>query len=68
MKTITMQIEGMMCGHCENRVHNAVMALDGVESCEASAKDNQAVIRFDESKLKESNIKETIEEIGYEVK
>ena len=44
------------------------MALDGVESCEASAKDNQAVIRFDESKLKESNIKETIEEIGYEVK
>lgn len=68
MKTITIKIEGMMCGHCENRVKNAVMALDGVESCEASAKENQAVICFDESKLKENNLKEAIEEIGYEVK
>ena len=68
MKTITITIEGMMCQHCETCVQNAVMALDGVTSCEASAKNNQAVITFDETKVKEENIKETIEEVGYEVK
>ena len=31
MKTITITIEGMMCQHCETRVQNAVMALDGVD-------------------------------------
>ena len=34
--TKTMNIEGMMCGHCEARVKKALEALAGVESAEVS--------------------------------
>ena len=32
----TLNIEGMMCGHCENAVKKALEAIDGVEYAEAS--------------------------------
>lgn len=60
-------IEGMMCNGCENRVNRAVLALDGVSDCKADAKENQAIIVFDSNKISEDQIKEAIEEIGYDV-
>ena len=44
--TKTMKIEGMMCGHCERAVKNALEAVDGVESAEASHEKGEAVIRL----------------------
>ena len=32
LPTVTMRIEGMMCGHCEAMVKRALEAIDGVES------------------------------------
>lgn len=61
-------IEGMMCNGCEKRVNNAVTSLDGVSECKASAQDNNATVVFDSSKVSEDQIKEAIEEIGYDVK
>lgn len=61
-------IEGMMCSNCEKRVNNAVTALDGVSECKASASENHATVVFDSSKVSEDQIKEAIEEIGYDVK
>lgn len=61
-------VEGMMCGNCEKRVNNAVTALDGVSECKASASENHATVVFDSSKVSEDQIKEAIEEIGYDVK
>lgn len=68
MKTVILNIEGMMCGHCEQRVHTAVSKLAGVVECKVSAKENNATIQFDESKVSEDTIKATIDEIGYDVK
>ena len=61
-------VEGMMCGNCEKRVNIAVSALEGVSECKASAQENNARVVFDSSKISEDQIKEAIEEIGYDVK
>ena len=47
MKTITMQIEGMMCGHCEARVKKCLEALPGVVSAEVSHEAGTAVVTID---------------------
>lgn len=39
-----MEIEGMMCGHCEAKVKNALEAVDGVEAAEVSHEKNRAVV------------------------
>lgn len=67
MKTITLSVQGMMCGHCEQRVNNALSQIDGVISVQASAKENQVTCEYDDTKVKEASIKETIEEVGYDI-
>lgn len=42
--TKTMKIEGMMCGHCENRVKKALEAVAGVESAVVSHEAGTAVV------------------------
>ena len=42
--TKTMNIEGMMCGHCEARVKKALEALAGVESAEVSHEKGTAIL------------------------
>lgn len=63
----TIQIEGMMCAHCENRVVQACKALNGINEIKASAADHNAVCDFDETKISIDQIKAAIEEVGYDV-
>ena len=44
LKTETVQIEGMMCEHCEATVQKALMAIDGIESAKADHTAGTAVI------------------------
>ena len=50
-KTVKMQtklnIEGMMCPHCEGRVRDALLATEGVESAAVSHKDGTATVTHD---------------------
>lgn len=66
MKKI-MKVNGMMCAGCEKRVNNALNSLEGVVSCHASAQSNTVEIEFDEAVVALEDVKETIEEVGYEV-
>ncbi len=62
----TIKIEGMSCGHCENRVKNALTAVSGVKILRISAADDLAEIEIlDEATLK--NAKAAIEDAGYDV-
>ena len=67
MKSIMIQVNGLMCGHCESRVTNALMNVEGIVSVKASAKDNQVLCEFDETKITVKQIKDAIEDVGYEV-
>ncbi len=66
MKSIMIQVNGMMCGHCESRVTNALMNVEGIVSVKASA-NNQVLCEFDETKITVKQIKDAIEDVGYEV-
>lgn len=67
MEKITLHVEGMSCSHCENRVKKAVGALNGVKGVDVSLKDKLVTVEADTSLVAEKQIKETIEEQGYDV-
>lgn len=63
----TVQINGMMCSHCEMHVKKALEALDGVESVTASHEQKKAVITLKAgASLDSSAVKAAVEEAGYE--
>ena len=63
----TIKVMGMSCSHCENRVNTALLEIDGVKSCKASAKKGEVAVKFDEGKTSLEKIKGTIIDVGYEV-
>ena len=67
MKTIKLQVEGMMCPHCEKSVKNALEALDCVISAEPSHKENQVILEVKEDYNLQLII-DTIVEMDYTVK
>ena len=64
--TVKMNIEGMMCTHCEARVKKALEALDGVISAEVSHKDGTAVVATDGSVSNET-LRKTVTDMDYKV-
>ena len=66
MTTITVNVTGMMCGHCEAHVNKAVKEAFGVEDVVSSHEKGTTVIHAPE-KLNEDKIREVIKEAGYEV-
>lgn len=67
MKTRMFRIGGMTCAACANRINTAVEALDGVQSCNANIGNNTATIVYDETKVKEDQLKQSIIGAGYQV-
>lgn len=63
---ITVKVEGMMCPHCEARVKNALLALDGAVSAEASYENKSATVVFNKEVDKQIVI-DTIKNQGYAV-
>ena len=66
MATKTINIEGMMCKHCEKAVRNALMAIPGVITAEASHEAGNAVIEID-GDVTDEIITKTITELDYQV-
>ena len=64
--TRTMTIEGMMCGHCEMTVKNALLAVDGVSEAEVSHEKGEAVVRLDPS-VSPDALKKAVEDHDYKV-
>ena len=66
MTTITVNVTGMMCGHCEAHVNKAIKEAFGVEDVVSSHEKGTTVIQAPQ-KLDEDKIREVIKEAGYEV-
>lgn len=63
----TLNIEGMMCMHCEARVKATLEAIDGVAEAVVSHEKNNAIVKL----LKDVDyevLKKAVEEQGYKVK
>lgn len=67
MKETIINVEGMVCGGCENRVKNALLTIEGIESVEASHETGIVKV-ISKEKIPEDIMKEKIEDIGFKVK
>ena len=65
-KTVTLNVEGMMCMHCEARVKKALEAIDGVESAAPDHEKNICTVTLS-GDVSEETLKKAVEEQGYKV-
>lgn len=61
-----LKVEGMSCGHCVNSIESSVGELKGVSSVKVDLSGNEVTVEF-ENEATLNQIKETIEDQGYEV-
>ena len=64
--TKTMNIEGMMCGHCEARVKKCLEALPEVSQAVVSHENGTAVVTFD-GEISDEALKKAVEDQDYKV-
>jgi copper chaperone len=67
MEKVTLNVSGMSCGHCEKAVKGALMELDGVTNVVVHLADGKVDVEFEPSKVSINQLKEAIEEQGYDV-
>ena len=62
----TMEIKGMMCGHCEARVKKALEALPQVDEAVVSHENGTAVLKLN-AQIEDAELKSAVEAQDYEV-
>lgn len=67
MKQITLQVQGMSCGHCVNSIESSVSSLNGVKSVKVHLDNSAVELEFEANIVSLEEIKSEIEEQGYEV-
>ena len=66
MTTITVNVTGMMCGHCEARVKKALEALPEVEEAVVSHESGTAEVKL-QAEIADEVLKKAVEDQDYEV-
>ena len=66
-ETQILNVEGMSCNHCVNSVKNSVGTLNGVSKVDVDLAGKKVTVVYDSEKVKIEEIKETIEDAGYEI-
>ena len=65
---IEIRISGMSCTGCENRVENVLKNIENVESVNANY--NTGIVEIETNDIKDLDIdmiKETLEDLGYDI-
>lgn len=68
MEKVTLNVQGMSCGHCVKAVEGSVGALNGVSSVKVDLKAPKVDIEFYNHEVSLEKIMETIDDQGYHVK
>lgn len=67
MEEMTLEVEGMACGGCEENVTDALEAVAGVSSVSANHERDRVRVEHDESTADVGAIADAIESAGYDV-
>ncbi|HEY0843745.1 MAG TPA: heavy-metal-associated domain-containing protein [Noviherbaspirillum sp.] len=67
MKTELLQVTGMTCGSCANKVTNALKAVAGVLNVTVSLPTKTVSVQFDEQRADLTQLRSAIAEAGYGV-
>ncbi|KFM99006.1 copper chaperone [Bacillus clarus] len=65
--TVTLNVEGMTCNHCKLAVTNALQELAGVNKVTVELQAGTVEVEYDEAKLNVEQLKDAIEEQGYDI-
>lgn len=68
MKTIKLKIDGMHCASCVNKVEQNLNALEGVEKATVNIANDSAQVTYDDNRLSEQDLKDTVKDSGYEAR
>lgn len=63
MKETIIEVQGMACEGCENRIQNALKNMEGIENVVANHKEGIVTIKANEIDI--NSIKEKIEDLGF---
>ena len=63
MRSLTLHIEGMSCGHCLNAVNRALTGIPGVTV--DSVRIGRAELQYDEASVEPSGIAAAVADAGY---
>ncbi|MFP7492224.1 copper chaperone CopZ [Terribacillus saccharophilus] len=64
---MTIQVNGMTCGHCEKAVKGALSELEGIQGVEVDLASGKVDVAYDDALVTKEEMKEAIEEQGYDV-
>lgn len=67
MEQATLQVPGMHCGGCANRIEEAVKHIEGVRRVKADFMAHTVDVAFDSDKVEPATLRSAIEKTGYEV-
>jgi copper chaperone len=67
MENVTLSVKGMSCGHCVKAVEGSIGELTGVELVKVNLEAGQVDVSFDNEKVSLAQIKEAIDDQGYDV-
>ena len=67
MAVTTFEVKGMTCGGCVNSVTKALKAVRGVQAADVSLEKQQAVVTFAEGEASVADLKQAVEDAGYDV-
>lgn len=67
MKTVTLNIPEISCGHCTSSIENTLKDLAGIQSVTTSIEDKTATIEWAEETITLEAIIEAIDDIGFSV-
>lgn len=67
MANVTLKVEGMSCNHCKSAVEGALSKLSGVEKAVVDLEAKTATVTYDENKVNVDQMKEAVEDQGYDV-
>ncbi|WP_019413638.1 copper ion binding protein [Paenisporosarcina sp. TG20] len=67
MQQVTLNVPGMSCGSCVNKIEGNVGKRNGVESVKVQFSDGKVDVTFNESTIDLGEIKNAIKDTGYEV-
>lgn len=67
MEQVTINVQGMSCGHCVNSIEGNVGELKGVNSVKVHLDEGKVDVTFDSNVVSLKEITDVIEDQGYDV-
>jgi copper chaperone len=67
MIQVTLNVQGMSCGHCVNSIEGNVSQLKGVESVKVHLSEGKVDVTFESNVVSLEEITDVIEDQGYDV-